>query len=232
MAAGSERLIFVSTDKAADPTSVLGASKHLAEVLVRAAASTQLLTASVRFGNVLGSRGSFLHTLAHQMRQESPVTVTHPDVERYFMSIPEAASLVVEASVMARAGEVYVLDMGDPVKIVDLVRRFARAVGSTLPEVRVIGLREGEKLSEDLTSTSETWLETTSPKVWRVQDQESVSPVSFASLYRAALRHDEDAVRRELLFTGHDLHRSEPASRTLTTRVPAQRHAELEGAAS
>lgn len=235
VASNAERLIFVSTDKAAAPTSVLGATKNLAEQVVRAAASPTLLTASVRFGNVLGSRGSFLHTLAHQLRQGAPVTVTHPDVERYFMSIPEAASLVVEAGAMANAGEVYLLEMGEPVRILDLVRRFSRAAGMSMPKIRLVGLREGEKLSEDLSSASESWIETDVAKVWRVSDSDyrAIVPNAFARLYAAAARYDEVAVRRELALGATDFGRTAcDAIPTGSPRVPAQRHVNLEAAVS
>ncbi len=229
VAAGVERLIFVSTDKAADPTSVLGASKHLAEVLVRQAAAPTLRTSSVRFGNVLGSRGSFLHTLRHQMSRALPVTVTHPDVERFFMSIPEAASLVVEASVMAEAGEVYVLDMGEPVRILDLVDRFARLQGMATPQIRVTGLVGGEKLSEELKSTSERWDPTSTAKVWRVADEVAAEDprccpdeAVVAELYRAALRGDDAAVRDGLLRCGYGLTAGSQV-RAVETHVPAQR---------
>jgi FlaA1/EpsC-like NDP-sugar epimerase len=148
--AGVARFINISTDKAADPTSVLGATKRLAELTVSAFATAELHTASVRFGNVLGSRGSLLHSLAAQVAREQHITVTHPDVSRYFMTIPEAVGLVIEAAVMAHAGETYVLDMGAPVRIVDLVSRFLAVTGATGREVVFTGLRPGEKLHEAL----------------------------------------------------------------------------------
>ena len=132
-AAGVSRFVNISTDKAAEPTSVLGASKRLAELIVAALSGEGMQAASVRFGNVLGSRGSFLHSLAAQVARGQHVTITHPDVTRYFMTIPEAAGLVIEAAVMAQAGETYVLDMGTPVRIVDLVSRFLTATGASSP---------------------------------------------------------------------------------------------------
>ena len=152
--AGVERFVFVSTDKAADPTSVLGATKRLGEMITQEH-SCRVSAASVRFGNVLASRGSFLHILHRQMEQNVPVTVTDPDVTRYFMSIPEAAQLVIEASSSAVNGDVYVLDMGEPVRIVDLVRRYAEHVGLPCPEIVFTGLRHGEKLHESLFASAE-----------------------------------------------------------------------------
>ena len=125
VATGVERVILISTDKAADPSSVLGATKRLAEMIVRHYAGRDTLIASVRFGNVLGSRGSLLSVLASQIERGDEVTITHPDVTRFFMTVEEAVGLVLEAAVMASAGEVFVLDMGEPVHIVDLVRNYA-----------------------------------------------------------------------------------------------------------
>jgi FlaA1/EpsC-like NDP-sugar epimerase len=153
--AGVSRFINISTDKAADPTSVLGATKRLAELVVSAFSNPDMRSASVRFGNVLGSRGSFLHSLAAQVARRQHITVTHPDVTRYFMTIPEAAGLVIEAAVMAHAGETYVLDMGAPVRIVDIVARFLAMTGTTGRDVLFTGLRPGEKLHEALFDADE-----------------------------------------------------------------------------
>jgi FlaA1/EpsC-like NDP-sugar epimerase len=165
---GAERFILVSTDKAANPTSVLGATKRLAEILTQRAGLGPMKTASVRFGNVLGSRGSFLHTLHHQLRRGLPITVTDPEVERYFMTIPEAAGLVIEAGALADSGEIYVLDMGDPVRIVDLVERYASVRGFPRPQIRFTGLLPGEKLSEQLLDHSEVRHRTRHKKIWQV----------------------------------------------------------------
>ncbi|KHD73882.1 capsule biosynthesis protein CapD [Actinoplanes utahensis] len=147
--AGTGTFVNISTDKAAAPTSVLGATKRLAERVVAAWSGGPMRVASVRFGNVLGSRGSFLPTLHWQLSNDLPVTITDPRITRFFMTIPEAASLVIEAGEMARTGETYVLDMGDPVSIEDLVRRFAIDLEVT-PEIVYTGLRPGEKLHEEL----------------------------------------------------------------------------------
>ena len=124
---GAERFILISTDKAADPASVLGATKRLAEMVVQAnvAGGSRTSLGSVRFGNVLGSRGSLLPTLSAQLRRDERVTITHPDVTRYFMTIEEAVGLVLVAASMAEYGETFVLDMGEPVRIVDLVASYA-----------------------------------------------------------------------------------------------------------
>lgn len=165
--AGAETFVNISTDKAADPISVLGATKRLAEVLARPADASSTRYASVRFGNVIGSRGSFYDTLVHQVCHGLPVTITHPDVTRFLMTIPEAAGLVIEAAALAQDGEIFVLDMGRPVRILDLVERFARHAGIPVPPVRITGLMPGEKLHEVLFSRGESDAPTPVPRVWR-----------------------------------------------------------------
>ncbi|MEU7872919.1 polysaccharide biosynthesis protein [Dactylosporangium sp. NPDC049140] len=190
---GTSRFVLISTDKAADPASVLGATKRLAEIMVQAAAGGPTCVASVRFGNVLGSRGSLLSVLADQLAKAQAVTVTHPEVTRFFMTIEEAVGLVLEAVAMAEYAETFVLDMGDAVPIVDLVHRYAEAVH--LPEVtiRFTGLRPGEKLNEKVFSDSETRLATAHPKIWATRTSEVPSglPALLDRLYAAA--DDNDA---------------------------------------
>jgi FlaA1/EpsC-like NDP-sugar epimerase len=149
-AAGVDRFVNISTDKAADPISVLGYSKRIAERLTAHIASTTDGTyLSVRFGNVLGSRGSVLHAFRAQIEAGGPVTVTHPDVTRYFMTVEEAVELVIQAGAIGRGGEVLVLDMGRPVRIDDVARRLASQAERPV-EIVYTGLRDGEKLEEDL----------------------------------------------------------------------------------
>jgi FlaA1/EpsC-like NDP-sugar epimerase len=164
----AERFILVSTDKAADPTSVLGATKRLAEMILQARAGAPTRFASVRFGNVLGSRGSFLPGLAEQLATGVPVTVTHPDVTRFFMTAEEAVGLVIEAAAMAARGETFVLDMGEPVRILDLVHQFAALVRVDERDlhIRFTGLRPGEKLAEALFSEGEERRATGHPRIW------------------------------------------------------------------
>lgn len=165
MAAGVERLVNVSTDKAARPTSVLGSTKRLAEMVVTGHAGRGVRVASVRFGNVLGSRGSFLQSLSYQVAHGCAITVTDPAVTRFFMTIPEAAGLVIEASAMADCGETYVLDMGTPVRILDLVHRYLALCGAEAPELRFTGLRPGEKLHEELFDAAESCVSTVHPRI-------------------------------------------------------------------
>ena len=163
--AGVATLVNVSTDKAADPTSVLGLTKRLAERLTAwSAAETGRDFVSVRFGNVLGSRGSMVPLFAELIRSGRPVTVTHPDATRYFMSIPDACGLVIQAAAIADPGEVLVLDMGDPVRILDIARRMIELTGSD-SDIVFSGLRSGEKLHEDLLGHGETERRPVHPKI-------------------------------------------------------------------
>jgi FlaA1/EpsC-like NDP-sugar epimerase len=195
---GVERFINVSTDKAARPSSVLGETKRLAELVVSDHAGSGTKVASVRFGNVLGSRGSFLHSLAFQVSNGDPVTVTHPDVTRFFMTIPEAAGLVIEAATMARGGETYVLDMGAPVRIVDLVEKFVRLSGSAKPTIKFTGLRPGEKLHEELMDQAETQLHTAHPRISVMQARQATQSglrTSVDNLYGLTVNGDIDQLR-------------------------------------
>lgn len=158
---GVQDFVLISTDKAVRPTSIMGASKRLAEMILQAAAARGAKTcfSIVRFGNVLGSSGSVVPLFRKQISDGGPITITHPEVTRYFMTIPEAAQLVIQASAMAVGGEVFVLDMGEPVKIIDLARKLIELSGLKVKdahapdgdmEIAVVGLRPGEKLYEEL----------------------------------------------------------------------------------
>lgn len=166
---GVQRVVNISTDKAAAPTSALGWSKRLAEHVAAGQSSSETRITSVRFGNVLGSRGSFLPTLIWQIRKGIPIQVTHQDVSRFFMSIPEAAGLVIEAACLADGGDLFVLDMGTSVKILDLVKKYVRLSRSPSPRITFTGLREGEKMQETCFEPGENHVQTVHPRIFSTQ---------------------------------------------------------------
>jgi FlaA1/EpsC-like NDP-sugar epimerase len=197
---GVERFILISTDKAADPSSILGATKRLAEMVVRRHAGGGTRMASVRFGNVLGSRGSLLSVLRSQMESGDEITITHPDVTRFFMTVEEAVGLVVEAAAMADGGDVFVLDMGDPVRIVDLVHNYADQLhlGTGELVIRFTGLRPGEKLDETLVSDNERRELTAHPKIWTSRASVETPcdlDERLSELYRTSEVNDAPGVR-------------------------------------
>jgi FlaA1/EpsC-like NDP-sugar epimerase len=182
-----ERLVFVSSDKAVAPASVLGLTKRFGELLVIAAGrSSGHPWCVVRFGNVLGSSGSVVPIFARQIDRGGPITITHPDATRYFMTVPEAAGLIVESSAIAAPGDLLVLEMGAPVPITELARKMVRLRGLRAADIptEVIGLRPGEKLTEQLFFPEEEVEQTAHPQVLRAVSSQPVP--AYASLQTAA----------------------------------------------
>jgi len=200
---GVERFVLISTDKAVNPTNIMGATKRLAEMVCQAfSASGNTRFGVVRFGNVLGSSGSVVPKFQAQIAQGGPVTVTHPEITRYFMSIPEAAQLVLQAAAQEESGQIFVLDMGEPVKIVDLARSMIRLSGYTEAQIAIefTGLRPGEKLYEELLADAEQTLPTPHPKL-RIARSRQVEENFLSNLqnwleYSTPL--DDETVRRNI----------------------------------
>ena len=201
---GTAEFVFISTDKAVNPTNVMGASKRIAEMVcqgLQRPGGTRFVM--VRFGNVLGSNGSVIPKFREQITRGGPVTVTHPDIVRYFMSIPEAAQLVLQAGLMGQGGEVFVLDMGEPVKIVDLARDMIRLSGFADEEIKIefTGLRPGEKLYEELLADGESTLPTPHPKLRIARPSAAPDQEWLADLehWLAATWRDEAEAKRGLV---------------------------------
>ena len=201
---GAERFVLISTDKAVNPTNVMGATKRLAEMVCEALDRENPVTqfTIVRFGNVLGSNGSVIPKFQEQIARGGPLTVTHPEITRYFMSIPEAAQLVLQAAAMGSGREIFVLEMGEPVKILDMARNMIRLCGYTETQIRIefTGLRPGEKLYEELLADAEATRETPHPKL-RIAQSRTVDE-DFMARLRPWLANPgpvtDEEVRRQL----------------------------------
>jgi FlaA1/EpsC-like NDP-sugar epimerase len=214
-AAGVRRFVNISSDKAVNPVSVVGVTKSIAERVVRSVAqqaSPDQVFVSVRFGNVLGSRGSVVPIFEEQIRRGGPITLTHPDMTRYFMTIPEASRLVIQAAALGANGAVFVLDMGEPVCIEDLAKDMIRLAGADTDEVEIVytGLRPGEKLHEELLTEHERTVATSFDQIMMAQTDDHDDPsftAAVAALINAAGQRDWAKMRAclEFLHPGFEL---------------------------
>jgi len=203
---GVERFIFISSDKAVNPTSVMGATKKIGEIIIQEVAKNNPAKfACVRFGNVIGSRGSVVPLFQKQIAKGGPVTVTHPEMTRYFMSIAEAVHLIIQAGTLGEKGEIFVLDMGQPIKIVDLVKTLIRLSGQKEDdiEIKFVGTRPGEKLFEEILIEKERSQATKFEKIFIAPAMAFEGRVEgLSGIVEAAASGDADGVIQRLSGMG------------------------------
>ena len=200
---GTKKFVMISTDKAVNPTNVMGCSKRICEIYCQALNAHQNVTQFIttRFGNVLGSNGSVIPLFREQLKNGGPLTVTHPDIIRYFMLIPEACQLVLEAGTMGKGGEIFIFDMGKPVRIADLAQRMIDLSGAKDVEIKFTGLRDGEKLYEELLNNQEQTLPTIHPKIKIARVREYPYEQALANeemLFKLALQYDDMAIVKKM----------------------------------
>ena len=209
---GVERFVMISSDKAVRPKSIMGASKRVAELLVHQTAwEIGKPYVAVRFGNVLGSRGSVLQTFKQQIAVGGPITITHPEMKRYFMTIPEAVQLVLQAAVLGQGGEVFMLDMGEPVKIVDLAQDLIELSGLEVGhdiEIAFTGIRPGEKLHEELFIPGESYRRTEHQKIFVIES--ATGTVLPSQLNQVVARLEDAAYSNNLAELDQSLRRLLP----------------------
>jgi len=204
---GIRKFIMVSSDKAVNPSTIMGATKSIAEIYIQSLSGlsrdTRFIT--TRFGNVLGSTGSVVPLFIRQILNGGPVTVTHPEVTRYFMTIPEASRLVIEACVMGQGGEVFVFNMGEPVRILEIAQQLIRLAGYTPGKeiaIKFIGLRQGEKIHEELFNPAEQLMSTHHPRIMKARSRDLDTtgfPTQLEKLIELALQHRQDCARELII---------------------------------
>jgi FlaA1/EpsC-like NDP-sugar epimerase len=197
-----EQLVLISTDKAIRPRNVMGATKRIAEQIVLDSASPRRQYSVVRFGNVLGSRGSVIPLFKHQISRGGPITITHPDMKRYFMTIPEAVYLVLQSATLGEGGETFVLNMGEQVRIVDLAEDLIRLSGLEPGkdiEIVYTGIRPGEKLSEDLWDEGHIFQPTIHPDIYRLECQENLTGEVLEKTINELVRLAQEGDRKSIV---------------------------------
>ena len=206
---GTKKFVMISTDKAVNPTNVMGCSKRICEIYCQALNKaivdgevkgvTQFVT--TRFGNVLGSNGSVIPIFKKQIAMGGPITVTHPDIIRFFMLIPEACKLVLEAGTMGKGGEIFVFDMGKPVRIADLAKRMIALSGVDGIDIKYVGLRDGEKLYEEVLNDKEATIPTHHPKIMVAKVREypyELARKNEEDLYQISFTYDDMAIVKKM----------------------------------
>lgn len=197
-----DSFVMISTDKAVKPTSVMGASKRIAELLVQSMNEDSHTKFSiVRFGNVLGSRGSVVPLFLEQIENGKPITITHKDMTRYFMTIPEASKLVIQAGAYAEGGEIFILDMGEPIKVLDMAANLIRLAGKSLNEVEIIevGVRPGEKIHEELMSQYETASTQVLPKTF-ISTSQTLEKEEVLSFITSLFGLDGSVLKKAIVY--------------------------------